>query len=518
MVLPTVTEKSDSALEDNSATVRDGGWARWDFLLCLAVAVISAFMAPLTDPDLPMHLRTGAWILDNGRVPLTEPFAWTRVGAPFYAYSWAPEVLYELAWRAGGQRMLSALHALLLGAVVVAAWDLARVARWSVWATRLTLAVQLLLWHNGLLATRPQLFIGIVLPLAWAGAYRLTSASVPESGWRTLAMLLLANAVAVNSHLFFPLMLAPVVVFLSAPIVRWKHLGLFVGVTLTGWAISPYALHLGRMLALNFGRNAMQGAASPIAEMEGGFALLLHAPMGTRVVVGGLLLLPLVPYFAERSRRERWWFGLVWLAGLGLFGIAVRGLLLWWMLALPLVAGAIATVPLPSMASTRRAAVACWSLAIASMIGNSVRMRKQAPDTSPLPLKSAVAVEPAVRWLSCATKGAERPRRAITIFNHGSYLAWRLPQLSWSIDGRVIFPDSVARPEVGQFLYSGPPIEPPWRSAEVVLLNARHATLPTVIRDRGWQRIPLAVKDSASATTLVVRRELAVRGARCPLG
>jgi hypothetical protein len=104
------------------------------------------------------------------------------------------------------------------------------------------------------------------------------------------------------------------------------------------------------------------------------------------------------------------------------------------------------------------------------------------------------------------------------MFNYGSYLTWRLPRLSWSIDGRVIFPDSVARPEAGQFLDRGPLVEPPWRSAEVVLLNAKHATLLTVMRDRAWQRIPLAVPDSASAVTLVVRRELAARGAGCPLG
>jgi len=152
------------------------------------------------------------------------------------------------------------------------------------------------------------------------------------------------------------------------------------------------------------------------------------------------------------------------------------------------------------------------------MIGQSLKLREETPDAAPLPLESAAPLEPAVRWLSCATKGGGRPQRAITMFNYGSYLTWRLPRLSWSIDGRVIFPDSVARPEAGQFLDRGPLVEPPWRSAEVVLLNAKHATLLTVMRDRAWQRIPLAVPDSASAVTLVVRRELAARGAGCPLG
>ena len=49
------------------------------FLLCLFVAGASA---PLSDPDLPIHLATGEWVVRHHAVPFIEPFAWTRAGQP----------------------------------------------------------------------------------------------------------------------------------------------------------------------------------------------------------------------------------------------------------------------------------------------------------------------------------------------------------------------------------------------------------------------------------------------------
>ena len=51
---------------------------------------------PLADPDCPIHLATGEWIARHHAVPFIEPFAWTRPGAPFLAYSWAIELIYYI--------------------------------------------------------------------------------------------------------------------------------------------------------------------------------------------------------------------------------------------------------------------------------------------------------------------------------------------------------------------------------------------------------------------------------------
>lgn len=506
----------EPAWEGNSGTVQDGGWWRWDFVLCLTVALVAAFLLPLDDADLPMHLRTGAWILDNGRVPFVEPFAWTRAGAPFYAYSWLPEVLYEWAWRTGGATGLSGLHALLLGAVVVALWDLARVARWSVWATRLILSVHLVLWLMVQPATRPQLMLAIALPMAWAGAYRLIHASGRSSMLRASVLITVAGVLSVNSHLFFFISTAPVVVLLAQDRIRWPLVALHQLATVAGWSITPYVLYLPDVLRLYLGANALLGAASPISELEGGFSLLMHAALGTRLLVGALLVLPLLPFFAQRTPRERWWYGLAWLAGLGLYGLAVRGLLIWWLLALPLLAWCLASVPLPALTATRRAVVGGWIVSIVGLLFQGAKARARTPRVQGLPHPSAPALAPAVRWLDCAIpRPTGTPMRATTAFDYGSYLTWRTPQLSWSIDGRSIFPDSVARADARQELRAGPPVAPPWRGSDVVLLAAGHATLLDVARDGEWQQVALPVPDRSIAVALWVRQTVARGATRC---
>lgn len=504
-------------MQGNSESVRHGGWWRWDLWLALAAAMVSAFLLPLDDADLPMHLRTGAWILEHGQLPMVEPFAWTRAGSPFYAYSWLPEVLYSSAWRAGGASLLSTLHAVLLGGVVLALWWLARAADWTRWSARLVMSVHLVLWLTVQPATRPQLFLAIALPMAWAGAFQLQRTNA-GARWAALAGVFFANVLVVNSHLFFFLMLAPIVVLLAERKFSRQRVLAFTAATIGGWVVCPYLLQLPKLLALNLGENALLGAASPIMELEGGFHLLMHAAIGTRLLVGGLLLLPLLPFFAVRTPRERWWYGLSWLAGLGLYGLAVRGLLIWWLLALPLVAWAVATIPLPTLLSTRRLVVIGWCLSIVGLLGQAQKARALAPKAVGLPHPMATELAAAVAWLECAVPTGNPAVRATTAFDYGSYLTWRLPQFSWSIDGRSIFPDSVARADARQELRGGLPIMPPWRSGDVVLLASTHAVWHDVSQDTAWVQVPLPNRSGRPVVAMSVRREIALRSGRCNSG
>jgi hypothetical protein len=61
------------------------------WLLALVAGVIAA-LPPLHEMDLAQHLATGEWIVRHGALPFTEPFAWTRAGQPYFAYSWLAEV------------------------------------------------------------------------------------------------------------------------------------------------------------------------------------------------------------------------------------------------------------------------------------------------------------------------------------------------------------------------------------------------------------------------------------------
>lgn len=478
----------------------------WDVVLCALVAVAAALLMPLDDADLPMHLRTGAWILDHGRLPLTEPFAWTRMGAPFYAYSWLPEVAYEGARRAWGMIGVSVVHAVAVAGAVLAVWDLARAARWSRWATRLMLSVHVILWLLVQPATRPQLVLAIALPMAWAAAYRLRSAASPVVG---IVMTVLAAALAVNSHLLFPLTIVPVVLLLGADRVRVSRVAGFVVATVVGWLCTPNAWHLLDILRLNLGANALLGAASPIMELEPGFGFLIKAAVGTKLVAGGLLVLPLLPFYARLPQRERWWLGMAWLAGLGLFGLAIRGLLLWWLLAMPVVAMALASIPLPTLVSTQRAVVGAWVVAVFAPIGHALKARELLGPVDGLPHPEAKALAPAVRWLTCATAGADSAggvARGTTVFDDGSYLVWRVPTVSWSVDGRAIFPDSVAKAESGQQLRYGAVLSPPWQHGDIALLPARHASAAALDADSLWRAVPTDSVAETARLRLWVRR------------
>ena len=90
---------SDSQVHDtrlNDEWRRDVGTA-WPWLIMALVVgcAVAGWMAPLSDPDLPMHLRTAEWIVREGRVPFTEPFSWTRLGAT----ALAGRSFYKLAVR-----------------------------------------------------------------------------------------------------------------------------------------------------------------------------------------------------------------------------------------------------------------------------------------------------------------------------------------------------------------------------------------------------------------------------------
>ena len=47
----------------------------------------------LTDSDTGWHIRTGEWILKNGRVPETDIFSFTKAGQPWFAWEWLSDVL-----------------------------------------------------------------------------------------------------------------------------------------------------------------------------------------------------------------------------------------------------------------------------------------------------------------------------------------------------------------------------------------------------------------------------------------
>jgi hypothetical protein len=73
----------------------------------------------LTDSDTGWHIRTGEWILENGRVPTADIFSFTRLGEPWFAWEWLSDVFMATVHRGGGLTGIVLVSLLLLGATSV---------------------------------------------------------------------------------------------------------------------------------------------------------------------------------------------------------------------------------------------------------------------------------------------------------------------------------------------------------------------------------------------------------------
>jgi hypothetical protein len=69
----------------------------------------------LTDSDTGWHIRTGEWILSNGRVPAADIFSFTKPGLPWFAWEWLSDVAMASVHRVAGLGGIVLLCMLLLG-------------------------------------------------------------------------------------------------------------------------------------------------------------------------------------------------------------------------------------------------------------------------------------------------------------------------------------------------------------------------------------------------------------------
>ena len=473
-----------------------------DLALLGAVIFLLGATQPLSDPDLPLHLATGEWIVRHRAVPFVEPFAWTRVGAPYYAYSWAAELSYYLIIRWCGPLGLHLLNGALLLASAAAMLLLGRAAGWRPWVAFCMAGLNVAMARMVVAALRPQLVLFALVPLAWACAYQILGAR--RIRWPVIG-LVLVSAAAANSHLFFVLTAAPIALVVASP-PRDARRGWAICLAISvGWLVSPYALVWEDVFRLNFAYNALLVHPSPIREFGPGFRPGLWMPLAL-----GLVLLPWYAPSHTLSKRERFVHSVLWAAGLIAFGYAVRLLLCWWLIVLPAAAitidhlGRAGTQEAPRRwikAATYTVAVTSLTLLTTAMLprwrgeGNAMSRR--------LPTEASSSIEPLLVWLECHAKPGAGGR-VYTWFNYGSYLTWRLPLYSASIDGRTIFPDSVAKPEA---LTSGLLDRAPygvWRSADIAIIPRRFAVAATLDTAQGWRLAAFTRGQPGSSDTVGV--------------
>ena len=460
-------------------------------LLVLAAAGVSA-LAPLYEMDLAQHLAAGEWIWRHHAVPFTEPFAWTRAGQPYFAYSWLAELLFYTLLRAFGPVALHLLEGAVVAAAVASALWVGRVLRFRS-AAVLTLALLhlALLWSVAS-TLRPQQFLLIAIPLAWGLAARIREGGATP---RRLAALAAVGVLAANTHIFFPLTAVPIGFYVLAgagrgELRRWLAAAASL---LIGWLLTPYALAWPRVLALNFGHNALLARPPSIREFVPGF----EYSFGMWGVVASVLALLAAPWIVApaegRPRRWRTVTAVFWGVGLGLFAYAGRLVFAWWALAFPLVGEAADRAFAAGAGALRRpfgrtvtAGVGAIVL-VAAMPALRPDLWRYEGDTVHRMLPRA-AEDPALwlpAWLSCHTRPGAGGR-IFTEYNYGSELTWRLPGYSPSIDGRTIFPDSDAA-EFAFTLYGRRRTHAStWTRADVALLGRSFWLAPVLDADTAW--------------------------------
>ncbi len=132
-------------------------------------------LRPIAHDDLFWHLRTGEWILTHHAVPTTDPFSYTRAGAPWISHEWGFAVLVRLCERAlglPGVLLFTVLITLGIGALIVRRAALsARPLRWNLLAPLLALA---------LLSCGHELF----LRAAWLATLLLAALLLALERWR----------------------------------------------------------------------------------------------------------------------------------------------------------------------------------------------------------------------------------------------------------------------------------------------------------------------------------------------
>jgi hypothetical protein len=70
-----------------------------------AVAALVTFMFDndvFNDGDTYWHLATGRWILEHGKVPLTDPFSHSMAGQPWQAHEWLADIFMYGSYQLGG--------------------------------------------------------------------------------------------------------------------------------------------------------------------------------------------------------------------------------------------------------------------------------------------------------------------------------------------------------------------------------------------------------------------------------
>src|SRR5215212_3247295 len=142
-----------------------------------------------------MHLAIGEWIVRHAAIPSVEPFAWTRPGEPYFAYSWLIQSTLYLVFREFGHVGLRIMHGALTAGSALAVLVLARAAGWRASQGVILSGIHLIVGSFLVAFLRPQSVLLITFPILWAGFFLIARGRVGLGA----ASVFLASALTANS-------------------------------------------------------------------------------------------------------------------------------------------------------------------------------------------------------------------------------------------------------------------------------------------------------------------------------
>lgn len=404
-------------------------------LLILSLCIIGAlYTHPVGDTDVFWHLKTGEWIVKNISIPIEDPFSFTtyenfkseedlRVRYILSQY-WLGQVLFYLAYKAGGIEGLIILRMLILTAILLTVWN---------YLKKKGLPFKLILFFIILLGThlarystdRPQLFSFLFTALL---IHEL------EDLWnnrkRTYFTIPLINLLWANMHASALMGLFIELVYLlnlfiernKNNIHRYHQAGIIIlGIIST--LINPNSYHVIPLLIKDLTRPALHFQFN--TEYMSVFELLKDGYLQPEYLlfslIGGLSLLSKKIKFAKR-------FLILFLMLISLYAIRFAPFF-------TIGVSMIGSVSLQGLRSERTRIFLERSFPILAIIILMVILFIHRHELMKFKVKD-IYPEGAIEFI--LKNNLSKDARLLNYFEWGGYILWRTPELKTFIDGRVL--------------------------------------------------------------------------------
>jgi len=441
---------------------------------------------PVIDPDIWWHLRVGQWVVEQGHVPVTDPFSSYGLDKTWVAYSWLYEVLVFLLHQAFGLAGIVVYRVALAVAIVAALHHLIRrrESRFLV-ATGLTAVATLAV--APLFSERPWLFTILFTILTLDAILDLRAGCASRSVW----LLPVVYALWANLHIQFVYglfllglaCLAPVIDSYLArrdgdgrPAFSWRMIVLTVLCCLATLA-NPYHVQLYRVVVEYASQSGPFNCVNELRALE-----FRETSDWVMLILGACAV------FALGRRQRLSSFEVLLLASAGIFAFRSRRDL--WFLVIA-AAAILATQNTRAIAASARFVLPPrrWGVVAAVLAGLIVLIAWKRDLSAENLQRKAASVFPVDAAAAIAERGYEGP--LYNDFNWGGFLIWRLPHLPVVLDGRTNLHGDERILRIGNTWAAGPGWrdDPDLAAAGVILAGAQSPLGGVLVLDDRFQLV-----------------------------